>query len=207
MRDRLDDAEFRRRKESIDAELRIESARLDAFLESIRQANEPAISEGGKRFELDPIRRYACHHPDGDVFHLLDDDELAALNIARGCLTPDERRQIEAHVVDSYSFLILIPWTRELAGVPAIAHGHHEKLDGSGYPMGLKGGQISIQTRILTISDIYDALTARDRPYKQAVPAEAALALMEAECAAGHLDPRLFKVFVESRGWATSCAA
>jgi HD-GYP domain-containing protein (c-di-GMP phosphodiesterase class II) len=91
--------------------------------------------------------------------------------------------------------------------VPAIAHGHHEKLDGSGYPMGLKDGQISIQTRILTISDIYDALTARDRPYKQAVPAEHALDLMDAECRAGHLDPRLFKVFVDSRGWALPCAA
>jgi 3',5'-cyclic-nucleotide phosphodiesterase len=104
-------------------------------------------------------------------------------------------------VADSYSFLILIPWTRELAGVPAIAHGHHEKLDGSGYPMGLRGSEISVQTRILTISDIYDALTARDRPYKQAIPAERALDLIAEECRAGHLDGRLFKVFVDSKAW------
>jgi 3',5'-cyclic-nucleotide phosphodiesterase len=105
-------------------------------------------------------------------------------------------------VADSYSFLVLIPWTRDLAGVPAIAHGHHEKLDGSGYPMGLKGEQISIQTRILTISDIYDALTAGDRPYKKAMPPEQALDVLAAECQAGRLDGRLFEVFVDSNGWA-----
>ena len=81
-------------------------------------------------------------------------------------------------MADSYSFLILIPWTRDLAGVPAIAHGHHEKLDGSGYPMGLRAPQISVQTRILTICDIYDALTAGDRPYKKAMPPERALDLI-----------------------------
>ena len=207
LQDALETDEFRRRKDRIDSELGIEAARLDAFLATIVAANEPAISAGGAAPELQLIRDYRCRHADGAEFHLLDDDELAALSVARGCLTADERRQIEEHVADSYSFLILIPWTRELAGVPAIAHGHHEKLDGSGYPMGLKAGQISIQTRILTICDIYDALTARDRPYKQAVPAELALDLMEAECRAGHLDPRLFKVFVDSRGWALPCAA
>jgi outer membrane protein TolC len=109
-------------------------------------------------------------------------------------------------VADSYSFLILIPWTRELAGVPAIAHGHHEKLDGSGYPMGLRGGQISLQTRILTISDIYDALTACDRPYKQAVPAERALDLIAEECRAGHLDgPVQGLRRIQGMGFARAC--
>jgi 3',5'-cyclic-nucleotide phosphodiesterase len=88
--------------------------------------------------------------------------------------------------------------------VPGIAHGHHEKLDGSGYPMGLCGDQISMQTRILTICDIYDALTASDRPYKKALPAEQALELIGRECHAGKLDARLFDVFVESRVWAPS---
>jgi 3',5'-cyclic-nucleotide phosphodiesterase len=104
-------------------------------------------------------------------------------------------------VADSYSFLVLIPWTRDLAGVPAIAHGHHEKLDGSGYPMGLRGPQISLQTRILTICDIWDALTAGDRPYKKAVPLEQALDLMGEECVANHIDSRLFQVFVDARAW------
>jgi HD-GYP domain-containing protein (c-di-GMP phosphodiesterase class II) len=192
---------FRRERDRIEAELRAESARLDEFLDVVVRANEPSICHTDPLPELDAIRCHSCPGTDDAAFRLLSDDEYAALNVGKGCLTPDERRQIEAHVVDTYSFLILIPWTRELAGVPAIAHGHHEKLDGSGYPMGLRGAQISLQTRILTISDIYDALTARDRPYKQAVPAERALDLIAEECRAGHLDAGLFEVFVDSKGW------
>ena len=194
-------AQFRREVDCIDTELRRESARLDDFLDVIRRANEPSISTSAALAELDAIRHYQVPGADAAPFRLIDEAEFAALNVCKGCLTQDERRQIEAHVADSYSFLILIPWTRELAGVPAIAHGHHEKLDGSGYPMGLRGGQISLQTRILTISDIYDALTARDRPYKQAIPVERALDLIAEECRAGHLDTGLFKVFVDSRAW------
>lgn len=200
-------AAFRAECARIEAELQEEGARLDAFLDTIVRANEPSVSHAEPPAGLDAIRRHACPGTDDPDFRLLGDDEFDALNIGKGCLTRDERRQIEAHVADSYSFLILIPWTRELAGVPAIAHGHHEKLDGSGYPMGLRDGQISLQTRILTISDIYDALTARDRPYKQAVPAERALDLIADECRAGHLDARLFKVFVDSRGWETRAGA
>jgi 3',5'-cyclic-nucleotide phosphodiesterase len=192
---------FRREKESAEAYLAEEAQRLDAFLATIRRANEPAISRGGALPDLRDIVHYACHDPDGQPLPLLDEHEVAALSLSRGCLTPDERRQIEEHVADSYSFLVLIPWTRDLGGVPAIAHGHHEKLDGSGYPMGLRGPQISIQTRILTISDIYDALTAGDRPYKKALPVEQALDLMREECDAGHIDARLFQVFVDSRAW------
>lgn len=200
-REELSMTEFRRERERIETGLAAEGARLDDFFATIVRANEPSISHTAPPPELEAIRRHAWPGADDPGFRLLGDDEFAALNIGKGCLTPDERRQIEAHVADSYSFLILIPWTRELAGVPAIAHGHHEKLDGSGYPMGLRGAEISLQTRILTISDIFDALTARDRPYKQAVPVERALALIDEECRAGHLDGRLFEVFVASKAW------
>jgi 3',5'-cyclic-nucleotide phosphodiesterase len=192
---------FRSEKENIDAHLLEEAARLDGFLATIHSANEPAISRGSPLPDLRDIVHYACHDPDGLPLPLLDEHEVDALSLAKGCLTADERRQIEEHVVDSYSFLVLIPWTRDLVGVPAIAHGHHEKLDGSGYPMGLRGPQISVQTRILTICDIWDALTAGDRPYKKAVPVEKALDLMAEECKAGHIDGGLFQVFVEARTW------
>jgi 3',5'-cyclic-nucleotide phosphodiesterase len=192
---------FRSEKEGIEALLAEETARLDGFLATIRSANEPAVSRGAPLPDLRDIVHYACHDPDGLTLPLLEEHEVAALSLAKGCLTPDERRQIEEHVVDSYSFLVLIPWTRDLSGVPAIAHGHHEKLDGSGYPMGLRGPQISVQTRILTICDIWDALTAGDRPYKKAVPVEQAIGLMQEECNAGHIDGSLFQVFVESRAW------
>lgn len=193
--------DFRQRQRDIEEALRLEFGRLDHFLDAIRSANEPAISAGDAVPDLAPALAYCCPQPEGAPLRLLTDEEHAALGVTRGCLTPDERRQIEAHVADSYSFLILIPWTRDLAGVPAIAHGHHEKLDGSGYPMRLQAPQISVQTRILTICDIYDALTAGDRPYKKAVPAERALDLIAMECRAGHLDETLFQVFVESRAW------
>ena len=192
---------FKEERRKIDASLRDEFERLDKFLDAIRRANEPAICNSDGLPELRDMREYACRGADGADMRLLDEHEFSALSIAKGCLTPDERQQIESHVADSYSFLILIPWTRDLAGVPAIAHGHHEKLDGSGYPMGLRGPQISVQTRILTICDIYDALTAADRPYKKAVPVPQALDIMAAECSAEHLDPNLFKVFVDSRVW------
>jgi 3',5'-cyclic-nucleotide phosphodiesterase len=196
-------ARFRTEKEGIEVQLLDEAGRLDAFLATIRSANEPAVSRGGALPDLRDIVHYACHDPDGLALPLLEEHEVAALSLPKGCLTADERRQIEEHVVDSYSFLVLIPWTRDLSGVPAIAHGHHEKLDGSGYPMGLKGPQISVQTRILTICDIYDALTAGDRPYKKAVPVELALDIMREECDAGHLDGNLFQVFVDARAWIT----
>jgi HD-GYP domain-containing protein (c-di-GMP phosphodiesterase class II) len=197
----LDIAAFREEKARIEASLREEFARLDRFLDTIRHANEPAVSHTEGAHNLREVLDYAYGEPDGSAARLLDTFEFSALSLSRGSLTEEERKQIEAHVVDSYSFLILIPWTRDLAGVPAIAHGHHEKLDGSGYPMGLRGAQISIQTRMLTICDIYDALTAGDRPYKKALPIERALDLMSDECRSGHIDPRLFNVFVESKGW------
>lgn len=197
-------AEFREKKRRIDAELQAEFQRLEHFLAAIRRANEPAISYTETLPELTTIREYSYRETDGAALPLLDAGEFSALSVAKGCLTPEERRQIESHVADSYSFLILIPWTRDLAGVPAIAHGHHEKLDGSGYPMGLSGSQICMQTRILTICDIYDALTAGDRPYKKALPREAALELMAMECESGRLDSGLFEVFVASESWAAA---
>lgn len=197
-------AAFRVEKERIEHELAQESARLDSFLETIHRANEPAISVTEATGELREVLNYAYPEQGCNATPLLSQDEFLALSITKGCLTADERKQIEEHVVDSYSFLILIPWTGDLSGVPAIAHGHHEKLDGSGYPMGLKGDQICVQTRMLTICDIYDALTAADRPYKKSVPVEQALDLMWLECRAGHLDSRLFNVFVESRSWAAA---
>jgi HD-GYP domain-containing protein (c-di-GMP phosphodiesterase class II) len=197
-------ATFREEKRKVEDALRQEFSRLDQFLGAIQHANEPAILHTECAPELLAVLDYAYPETDGPAVPLLDHWEFSALSVSKGCLTPDERHQIEAHVVDSYSFLILIPWTRDLARVPTIAHGHHEKLDGSGYPMGLRGGQISIQTRMLTICDIFDALTAGDRPYKKAVPVERALDLMDAECRAGQLDAGLFQVFVDAKIWAAA---
>ena len=202
-------AEFRREKLRIEQDLQIEAQRLEQFMHAICHANEPAVSEMPGMHEsqarqlqqLQQIRDYPFHDGATAPSTLLEPFEFSALCVTRGCLTADERRQIEMHVADSHAFLILIPWTGDLAGVPEIARGHHEKLDGSGYPQGLRGSAISMQTRILTICDIFDALTAADRPYKKALAVEQALDLMQAECRAGHLDASLFEVFAHSHAW------
>jgi hypothetical protein len=129
----------------------------------------------------------------------LTEDELVGLTVMRGNLTHVERQEIERHVTYTFEFLSKIPWTRALKDVPAIAWSHHEKLDGSGYPRGLSRDQIPLQARIMTICDIYDALTASDRPYKTAVSSAAALGYLQSQSAEGKLDAELLGIFMEER--------
>jgi HD-GYP domain-containing protein (c-di-GMP phosphodiesterase class II) len=124
---------------------------------------------------------------------------VVALNVCQGNLTQVERQEIERHVTYTFEFLSKIPWTRALRDVPAIAWSHHEKLDGSGYPRGLSGDQIPLQARIMTICDIYDALTASDRPYKAAVSPAAALAYLQSQSNEGKVDAVLFRIFTEQK--------
>ena len=105
---------------------------------------------------------------------------------------------MESHVVHSYDFLVDIPWTDELSRIAEIVRGHHEKLDGTGYPDGVTGERLSLETRIMTVCDIFDALTASDRPYKKAVPVEEALEILRADAAAGALDADIVELFIES---------
>jgi HD-GYP domain-containing protein (c-di-GMP phosphodiesterase class II) len=105
----------------------------------------------------------------GQETPLLSDDDLENLLVPRGNLTESERRAIEAHVTHSFQFLQRIPWTADLAAIPEIAYAHHEKLDGTGYPRGLKQEQIPLQTQMMSICDVFDALTAGDRPYKKSL--------------------------------------
>src|SRR5439155_1451727 len=105
----------------------------------------------------------------------------------------------DSHVTPTSRFLQQIPWTRERQHIPMIAYGHHEKLEGRGYPRRVSGDAIPIQTRMMTISDIYDALTAADRPYKAAVAPARALDIIADEVRAGQLDQELFRLFVEGK--------
>jgi HD-GYP domain-containing protein (c-di-GMP phosphodiesterase class II) len=107
--------------------------------------------------------------------------------------------EIQNHVTHTYRFLSMIPWTKTLKNVPIIAYGHHETLDGTGYPRRIHGEAIPMQTRMMTICDIYDALTAGDRPYKAAVPAVQALDILRADVKQGKLDPHLFELFVDAK--------
>jgi HD-GYP domain-containing protein (c-di-GMP phosphodiesterase class II) len=121
------------------------------------------------------------------------------LSIRKGSLSDQERLEIESHVTHTYEFLSKIPWTSELKGVPGIAYGHHEKLNGRGYPRQLRAEGIPIQSRMMTVSDIFDALSASDRPYKKAVPPDKALDILQLEVKDGMLDPILVDLFIEAR--------
>ncbi len=116
----------------------------------------------------------------------------------RGSLTEQDRKEIESHVTHTYKFLSTIPWTSDLRNVAEIAYAHHEKLDGTGYPNKLSSEDIPIQSKMMTISDIFDALTASDRPYKKALPAERALNILQEEVKASHIDGDLLEIFIKS---------
>jgi HD-GYP domain-containing protein (c-di-GMP phosphodiesterase class II) len=170
---------------------------LNDYLNFVLESNEPTVLPEGN---FDKLLRIAADEEliaPGAQGPLLNDDEIQFLSIRKGNLNERERTEIQSHVTHTFLFLSKIPWTRELRSVPKIAYGHHEKLDGSGYPNRLRGEDIPIQTRMMTISDIYDALTASDRPYKRAVPSDRALDIMSEEVKQQQLDPELFNLFVE----------
>ena len=172
---------------------------LTGFLEAIVRANEPTVLPEGSFEALRAINERHFIDFDGTERALLEDDELQFLMIRKGNLDDRERREIESHVTHTYRFLEQIPWTRELRRIPQIAYGHHEKLNGRGYPNAVQAESIPVQTRMMTISDIYDALTATDRPYKRAVPTERAIDILHMEAKDGMLDRELLDAFVAAR--------
>jgi len=184
--------------EQLTAEHREQIADLDHFMKLVLESNEPTVLPEGSFEELVAYSERYYEDLDGQEQPYLTGDEARFLTIRKGSLDQQERLEIESHVTHTYRFLEKIPWTRELGEVPVIAWGHHEKLDGSGYPRKLKGyDQIPIQTRMMTIADIYDALTASDRPYKRRMEPERALDIISYEVKDGQLDQELFKLFVE----------
>jgi len=171
------------------------------MLQVVLHANQPNVTEEGDYSALAAIRQREFVDPDGQHHSLLTNREVQMLSLRRGNLTLHERQEIEKHVIHSFNFLRTIPWTKDLARVPDLAGRHHEKLDGSGYPQGLTADDIPLGTRMMTIADIYDALVARDRPYKKALPLEHALHILETEAKAGKLDTSLVQLWIEARAW------
>jgi HD-GYP domain-containing protein (c-di-GMP phosphodiesterase class II) len=183
----------------LDRDLERRFTELDEAFGVIQQANEPSLLPAGQFDRLFEIARLSYRDPRGAEHPLLTPDEVRFLSIPRGSLDPSERQQIESHVVHSFNFLMQIPWTKEISQIPSIARAHHEKWNGTGYPYRLKGVEIPVQARMMTICDIFDALSAADRPYKKAVPAERALAILESAVRESELDPELFKLFLEAK--------
>jgi HD-GYP domain-containing protein (c-di-GMP phosphodiesterase class II) len=151
----------------------------------------------------DDLRRLALlrdnyyHTPDGRKARFLSDHEWESLSVRVGNLTEEERKVIHSHAYATYRILSKIPWTRQFEMIPVIAATHHERIDGSGYPHGLRGGEMTIESRILAVIDIYEALVAQDRPYKPKMPPEKALEILRREVAAGHLDAEVVRFFID----------
>ena len=185
--------------DEIDRRLTAELAQLNEWVNSIAAANEPTVMPEDKASMLEFLSQQTYYDISGNPHPMLEPQEFRFLSIRKGTLDPQERLEMESHVTHSFHFLTKIPWTPVMKGIPEIAYGHHEKLDGSGYPRGLAGDQIPLQARMMTISDIYDALTAQDRPYKRAVPPATALDILHEEAKQGKLDEDLLEIFVEKR--------
>jgi len=181
-----------------DARLGEELAQLERYRHAVEEANVPRVLPEEAAGILQEIAAKTYVAPDGTEQPYLTPEELHFLSIRKGNLDELERKQIESHVVHSYDFLDNIPWTEELSRIAEIVRGHHEKLNGKGYPDGVDGAQLSLETRIMTVCDIFDALTASDRPYKKALPVEKALAILRMEAAEGALDSDVVELFCTS---------
>lgn len=197
----LSPADFKLHRAAMEARLKLELERLRRFMVIIQQANEPFVTDDEVTEELQAVADFIFPGEEGESVALLNTSEFEALTLARGSLTPEERLDIQSHVSHTFTFLNHIPWTGSLAAVADIAHAHHEKLDGSGYPRGLAGDDIPIQARVMTVADIFDALTAGDRPYKHSLSVENALDILNNEAQLGKVDPVLVDVFIGSQAY------
>jgi HD-GYP domain-containing protein (c-di-GMP phosphodiesterase class II) len=168
---------------------------LNQCWELLLEANEPRLMPEEPLARLQELLSHTYQDVDGEIKSLLSPEELEQLLVRQGSLNLQERLMIQAHVTHTYEFLRQIPWTKHLQNVPLFASGHHEKLDGSGYPQGLSKLDIPMQTQMMTIADIYDALTAHDRPYKRAVPVEKALHILRQEAAKSKINHDLVLLF------------
>jgi HD-GYP domain-containing protein (c-di-GMP phosphodiesterase class II) len=185
----------------IESGMAAEVARLQRYLDTVRSANRLDPSGEQTAPDLRALAEYTFPGEGQEQAALLDELELDCLAVVKGTLSPEERVQMESHVDHTYAFLRLIPWTKPLAAVPDIAYAHHERLDGTGYPRGLEADAIPLQSRILAIADIYDALTSGDRPYHPRLPVDQALDVLRAEAGAGRIDADLVRVFIESKAY------
>ena len=195
----LDRPEALVRIATLEEEYRRRRARMESGFQAVLQANEPTVLPEGEFDRLFEIARLTYEDPRGVERPVLTPEEVRYLSIPKGSLSPDERAQIESHVVHSFNFLLQIPWTKQNREIPRIVRAHHEKLNGSGYPYKLRAPEIPVQAKIMTICDIFDALSASDRPYKKAVDSDRALGILEMSVKDQELDPELFRLFLDAK--------
>ncbi len=183
----------------IERDLERELAKLDDDRDFLRRAN--IGNEGMKPEDQERVRRISAYRwkgPDGVERNLLDDEETENLTIRAGTLNMQEREVINRHIDVTIRMLESLPWPKHLQNVPEYAGGHHERMDGNGYPRGLRAEQMSVQARIMAIADIFEALTAKDRPYKKGKSLSESLRILGGFRERNHIDPDLFDIFIRS---------
>ncbi|HUW38694.1 MAG TPA: HD domain-containing phosphohydrolase [Rhodocyclaceae bacterium] len=196
----LSELSLRERANRLQQAYRARVRELDQDREFLRKCNiggefmPPEAQEQVRR-----IARYKWLDQSGNTANFLTEDETENLTIPRGTLTAKEREIINYHIVATIKMLEALPWPRHLSHVPEYAGGHHERMDGKGYPRGLRREQMSVQARVMGIADIFEALTARDRPYKKGKTLTESLQILGRFKEGGHIDPDLFDVFIRRK--------
>ena len=185
-------------KEATSKEVDLADKLLD-YWDFIKALNQKGFLPDEDKLILDVIAECSVVNDDGIEIPLLTPHEYESLSIKRGTLTDEERKMIQSHALFSFNILSQVNWTPELSRIPLYAASHHEKLNGKGYPKGLLGTDMPLQSRVLAIADIFDALTAKDRPYKPAIPVPKTLAILQEEAEKGHLDDELVQIFIEEK--------
>jgi HD-GYP domain-containing protein (c-di-GMP phosphodiesterase class II) len=197
----LPELERRSRLFRIDEELRDTLRQLEDDRKFLRRCNigGEAMAKEAQDRVMQIGLTYKWRDPSGNTANFLTDDELRNLTIPRGTLTDEEREIINHHIVSTIKMLEALPWPKHLRNVPEYAGGHHERMDGKGYPRGLGRDQMSVQARVMGIADIFEALTAKDRPYKKGKSLSESLHILGKFKLNGHIDPDLFDVFIRER--------
>jgi HD-GYP domain-containing protein (c-di-GMP phosphodiesterase class II) len=190
--------------EALDREFEGRRKDLEDSWQRIVAANEPTVLKAGDFQRIEDVGRITYTELSGETTTLLTPAEVHSLSVPKGSLTPHEFEEIRSHVSHTYRFLAQIPWGKSFSRVAIIAGAHHERLNGTGYPNRLRAEEIPLQSKMMSISDIFDALTASDRPYKRAVPVDKALDILGYEVKDGHVDGELVRIFVESKPWEAS---
>ncbi len=150
---------------------------------------------------LNTLKELTIADPEGSVVPFLTPEEYEFMSVARGNLTSRERKEINDHAIHTFNILNGIEWTRNLKLVPRIAADHHEKLNGAGYPEGRDAAHLEMRSRILAVADVFDALTAKDRPYKPAIPIPKSIEILEDDASKGGLDADLVVIFKNERAY------
>ncbi len=195
--------ELRQAKGELDAAtVTVEGQRLADDLAFVRRHNtggEFMKPEDQERVRM--IAKRTWTDVEGQARPVLSEEEVKNLLVSKGTLTDDERKIINHHIVATIRMLESLPYPKHLRRVPEFAGGHHERMDGKGYPKGLKRDEMSVQARVMAIADVFEALTAGDRPYKKAFTLSQALAILGKMRLDNHIDPDLFDVFIRERVW------